>query len=169
MPQLVIPADQEFALTVPSRQAHVRVTENDPIIVKFKQANEATNMRRQELLARPISRLWEKVDGKADAEREYKEQFYLTPYGQRLAVDIYLTMTSCNITDPKGQPLITGEEKTFTEFRRKWGIVWPEWAEAIYSQGCLIVNPSWGGGTEDENEDEAVLTVGEEEAVETAS
>jgi hypothetical protein len=169
MPQLIIPADQEFTLTVASRQAHVRVTEADPIIVTFKQANEATNMRRQELLARPISRLWEKLDGKPDAEREYKEQFYLTPYGQRLAVDIYLTMTSCNITDPKRQQLITGEEKTFSEFRKKWGIVWPEWAEVIYAEACLKVNPSWGGGSDNEDEDEAVLSVGEEEAEETAS
>jgi hypothetical protein len=168
MPQLIIPADREFSLTVDSRQVHVRVTEDDPILVTFRQANEAANLRRQELLARPISRMWEKLDGKPDAEREYKEQFYLTSYGQRLAVDIYLTMTSCNITDIKGQPLITCQEKTFTEFRRKWGNVWPEWAETIYG-ACLQVNPSWGSGSEDENENEVVLTVGEEEAVETAS
>ncbi|MCK6625512.1 MAG: hypothetical protein L6R45_10095 [Anaerolineae bacterium] len=157
MPKLITPTEKEFSLTVDSRYAERQVESDDPIVVKFKQATEATNLRRQEYLARPIKRMWEKDQDGGD---QYREEFQLTPFGKRMAVDVYLTMTSCNITDENGRPVFSGKEKTFEEFLTKWGRLWSEWAETIYG-ACLRVNPTWGFGGEDENADDEALTLGE--------
>lgn len=165
MPKLIAPTEKEFSLTVDSRYPERVVESDDPIVVKFKQATEAVNLRRQEYLARPIKRLWEKTE---DSDSEYREEFSLTPFGKRMAVDVYLTMTSCNITDEAGRPVFSGKERTFEEFLAKWGRLWSEWAETIYN-ACLRVNPMWGLGAMDENTDEDTLTLGEEIAVVAAS
>lgn len=165
MPKLISPTEKEFSLTVDSRYVERRVDRDDPIVVKFKQATEATNLRRQEYLARPIKRLWEKDN---DGDSQYREEFNLTPFGKRMAVDVYLTMTHCNIQDEAGRPIFSGKERTFEEFLAKWGRLWSEWAETIYG-ACLKVNPVWGLGSEDENEDEETLTAGEELAGVAAS
>ncbi len=159
--------EKEFSLTVDSHSPERVVTEADPIVVKFRQVTEATNLRRQEYLSRPIKRLWEK-DGDGAAEPQYREEFQLTPFGKRMAVDVYLSMTSCNITDEAGRPLFTGKERTFEEFLARWGRLWPEWAETIYG-ACLKVNLDWGFGSQDENEDEETLTLGEDDAGVAAS
>ena len=161
MPRLLAPISKEFSLTVDSYHANRRIEAADPIVVSFKQATEATNLKRQEYLARPIKRMWETVESGGDAQ--YREEFNLTPFGKRMAVDVYLTMDSCNIEDEAGQPLFSGKEKTFEAFVSKWGKLWPEWAETIYG-ACLKVNPTWGFGVPDENEDEETLTVGEDAA-----
>lgn len=162
MPRLIVPTDKEFNLTVDSPKAERRVKADDPIVVSFRQATEATNILRQELLARPITRMWE--------DDQYREEFNLTPFGKRMAVDTFLTMTSCNVEDEEGKRLFNFKRKgkTFEEYvTQEWGRLWPEWAEVIYT-ACLKVNPSWGFGVEDENEDEEVLTLGEEPAAEAA-
>jgi hypothetical protein len=164
MPKLIAPTEKAFALTVSSPYPDRRVGPDDPIAVSFRQATEATNLKRQEYLDRPIKRLWEKG---LDGEDQYSEEFKLTPFGKRMAVDVWLTMTACNITDESDAPLFTCKEKTFEEFLRKWGRLWPEWVETI-SGACLRVNPIWGLGVPDENEDEETLTVGEEPAAEAA-
>jgi hypothetical protein len=165
MPRLIVPTSKEFSLIIDSRYADRRVDETDPIVVSFKQATEATNLKRQEYLARPIKRMWEKGQ---EGDDQYREEFSLTSFGKRMAVDVYLTMTTCNITDEDGKPVFSGKEKTFEEFSAKWGRLWPEWAEEIYG-ACLKVNPTWGFGGDDENEDEEVLTLGEDEAAAAAS
>ena len=157
MPKLIAPTEKEFTLTVDSPYANRRIEIDDPIVVSFKQATEATNLKRQEYLDRPIKRLWEKS---LDGDDQYREEFKLTPFGKRMAVDVFLTMTACNITDETDNLIITGKEKTFEEFLRKWGQLWPEWVETIYG-ACLKVNPIWGFGVPDENEDEETLTAGE--------
>ena len=165
MPKLVIPTDRLFSVTVESKHADRRVTEDDPIIVSFRQATEALNLKRQELLARPISRQW-------DEENKYSEQFNLTPFAKRMAVDVWLTMTACNVEGPDGRKLFAFTQlngsakmiaKTLEDFLAVWGRLWPEWCEAIYEK-CLVANPSWGFGTDDENEDEEALTLGEDVA-----
>jgi hypothetical protein len=166
MPRLIVPTDKEFSLTVDSHYANRRVEADDPIVVSFKQATEATNLKRQEYLARPIKRMWEKDEIGGDSQ--YREEFSLTSFGKRMAVDVFLTMTSCNIQDEAGKALFTGREQSFEAFLAKWGRLWPEWAETIYG-ACLRVNPTWGFGASDENEDEETLTVGEEPAAEAAS
>jgi hypothetical protein len=167
MPRLIAPISKEFSLTVESAYASRRVTADDPIVVSFKQATEATNLKRQEFLARPIKRMWEQ--GESGGDSQYREEFSLTPFGKRMAVDVYLTLTACNIEDETGQPLINGKEKTFEAFLAKWGRLWPEWTETIYG-ACLKVNPTWGFGIpDDENEDEDVLTPGEDAAGVAAS
>ncbi|MBE7473123.1 MAG: hypothetical protein DPW09_42780 [Anaerolineae bacterium] len=166
MPRLIAPTEKEFSLTVDSHYAERMVGPDDPIVVKFRQATEATNLKRQEFLARPIKRMWEKDESGADSQ--YREEFLLTSFGKRMAVDVYLTMTHCNITDEAGKPVFTGRERTFEEFLSKWGRLWSEWAETIYG-ACLRVNPSWGFGVPDENEDEEALTEGEEVAGVAAS
>jgi hypothetical protein len=165
MPRLITPTDKEFSLTVESRYSEREVGPDDPIVVKFKQATEATNLRRQEYLSRPIKRMWENGES---GESQYREEFNLTSFGKRMAVDVFLTMTSCNITDEAGRPIFSGKEKTFEEFMAKWGRLWSEWAETIYS-ACLKVNPTWGFGLPDENEDEEALTLGEDIADVAAS
>ncbi len=160
MPKLITPTEKEFSLTVDSRYTERQVTSDDPIVVKFKQATESTNLRRQEYLARPIKRMWEK-DG--DGGDQYREEFQLTSFGKRMAVDVFLTMTSCNITDESGKAIFTGKEQTFEAFLAKWGRLWSEWAEVIYG-ACLKVNPAWGFGGIDENDDDEPLTLGEETA-----
>jgi hypothetical protein len=165
MPKLLAPTSKEFILTVDSRYAERQVDADDPIVVSFKQATEATNLKRQDYLARPIKRMWEKGQ---EGDDQYREEFSLTSFGKRMAVDVYLTMTSCNITDEAGRPVFSGREKTFEEFLAKWGRLWPEWAETIYG-ACLKVNPTWGFGGVEENEDEDVLTLGEEPAAGAAS
>lgn len=166
MPKLIVPTDREFSLTVESRYSARRVGSDDPIVVSFKQATEAVNLRRQELLARPIKRLWEK-SAEGD-DQQYREEFQLTPFGKRMAVDTFLTMTGCNVTDEAGKVLFSFKEKSFEEYLAKWGQLWPEWAEVIYG-ACLRVNPTWGFGGADENEDEELLTEGEEPAAAAAS
>lgn len=165
MPKLITPTDKEFNLTVDSHFAVRRVETADPIVVSFKQATEATNLKRQDLLARPIKRLWEKGQ---EGDDQYREEFNLTPFGKRMAVDVWLTLTACNITDETDRPVFSFKEKTFEEFLGKWGRLWPEWCEVIYG-ACLKVNPTWGFGVSDENEDEEILTVGEEPAAVAAS
>jgi hypothetical protein len=160
MPRLIAPTEKEFSLTVDSYYAERQVGADDPIVVKFKQATEATNLRRQEYLARPIKRMWEKSN---DGDDQYREEFQLTSFGKRMAVDVFLTMTSCNITDESGKAIFTGKEQTFEAFLTKWGRLWSEWAETIYG-ACLKVNPTWGFGGVDENDDDESLTLGEETA-----
>lgn len=166
MPRLIAPISKEFSLTVESTYANRRVEADDPIVVSFKQATEATNLKRQEFLARPIKRMWEKDETGGDSQ--YREEFNLTSFGKRMAVDVFLTMSTCNIQNEAGQPLFSGKERTFEEFLAKWGRLWPEWAETIYG-ACLKVNPSWGFGLPDENENEETLTPGEGEADVAAS
>jgi hypothetical protein len=166
MPRLIVPTDKEFSLTVDSVYANRRVEADDPIVVSFKQATEATNLNRQEFLARPIKRMWERDELEGDSQ--YREEFSLTPFGKRMAVDVFLTMTACNVEGADGRRLFSGKERTFEEFLFKWGQLWPEWAESIYN-ACLKVNPTWGLGVPDEIEDEETLTVGEEPAVAAAS
>jgi hypothetical protein len=165
MPRLITPIEKEFTLTVDSPYPERQVDIDDPIVVKFRQATEATNLKRQEYLARPIKRMWEKGP---EGDNEYREEFNLTSFGKRMAVDVYLSMTGCNITEESGEPVFRGKERTFEVFLLKWGRLWPEWAETIYG-ACLRVNPIWGFGGADENEDEEALTRGEEPAAEAAS
>jgi hypothetical protein len=164
MPKLIVPLDKSFTILIDSRHTERRVEDDDPIVVTFKQANEALNLRRQEMLARPITRMWE--------ETQYREEFNLTPFGKRMAIDVWLTLTSCNIEGPDDKRLFSFSQlngsnkitdKSIEDFLKKWGQLWPEWAEAIYVR-CLEVNPSWGLGGEAENEDEDVLTLGEDDA-----
>lgn len=170
MPKLIVPLDKAHTLTVDSKYAERRVTDDDPIIVTFRQATESLNLKRQEMLARPIKRMW-------NSEDQYSEEFHLAPFGKRVAIDVFLTLTSCNIEKPQGGKLFNFSElngqrkitdKTVEEFLVKWGQLWPEWCEAIY-RACLETNPSWGLGGEAENTDEEVLTMGEEPAGEPAS
>ena len=169
MPKLIAPLDKAFTIIVESKHPEKRVTEADPIIVSFRQATEALNLRRQEILARPINRSWE--------DEKYHEEFVLTPFGRRMALDVWLTLTSCNIETTDGKRLFAFSElngsnkivdKSLDEFLKRWGQLWPEWCEAIYEK-CLEVNPSWGFGGEAENEDEEALTLGEEPAAEAAT
>jgi hypothetical protein len=80
MPRLITPTDQEFSLTVESRYPEREVGLDDPIVVKFKQATEATNLKRQEYLARPIKRMWENGEsgesqtGSVSVERKKSER-----------------------------------------------------------------------------------------------
>ena len=57
---------------------------------------------------------------------------------------------------------------TFEQFNERWGKLPTEWAEAIYER-CLKVNPVWGSGSLDENEDEEILTEGNADAGEPAT
>jgi len=168
MPKLIVPLDKSHTITVESRHVERRVGEDDPIVVTFKQATEALNLRRQEMLARPVARLWE--------DEKYREEFNLTPFGKRMAIDVWLTMTSCNIENADGKRLFSFSQlngsnkivdKSIEEFLKRWGQLWPEWAEKIY-ECCLETNPSWGLGGETENEDEEILTLGEDTAGEPA-
>ena len=160
MPRLLVPIEKEFSIIAKG------LTEDDPIVVSFRQATEAMNLRRQELLAKPVTRSWE--------NDSYQEQLNFTPFGRRMAIDVWLTMTACNIEKQNGDPLFTFQDlnshrkitdKTLDEFLKKWGQLAPEWAEAIYDK-CLLVNPSWGFGPP--NEDEDTLTPEEKKAEETA-
>jgi len=147
MPKLLVPIEKEFTVIAKG------ISEDDPIVVSFRQANEALNLRRQEMLAKPITRSWE--------NEAYQEQLNFTPYSRRMATDVWLTMTACNIEKQNGEPLFTFHDlngtkkitdKTMDEFLKKWGQLAPAWAEAIYEK-CLLVNPTWGFGTADEDED----------------
>lgn len=149
MPALVAPLEKEFKLTPKG------ISPTDPIVVKFKQAREADNIARQEMLSRPITRSWE--------EAGYAEKVQVSVFGRRMAIDVYLSLFACNLVDQNDKPVFTFKEKTLEDFMVKWGMLPPEWAEAIY-EACLRVNPVWGGMPDDEEVDEEPLTLGEEEA-----
>ena len=99
MPKLIVPLDKSYSITIESRHSERRVTEDDPIVVTFKQATEALNLKRQEMLARPITRMWE--------EEKYQEQWSMTPFARRMATDVWLTMTFCNIEGADGKKLFS--------------------------------------------------------------
>jgi hypothetical protein len=161
MPSLIVPLQREFKIIEgPS------LSKEDPLIVTIRQATQGDALKRQEMLSRPVTRKWEGEDGFSVAEE-------LTPFAKRMAVDTWLTMTSCNITMFDGKtplfPLKNGKiQLTFDQFMEKWGQLPPEWAEAIYNK-CLLLNPTWGFGVSDENEDEEALTEGEDAAGEPAT
>ena len=96
MPKLLVPIEKEFSIIAKG------LTEDDPIVVSFRQATEAMNLRRQELLAKPVTRSWE--------NDSYQEQLNFTPFGRRMAIDVWLTMTACNIEKQNGDPLFTFQD-----------------------------------------------------------
>jgi len=141
MPKLISPTDREYKITVKSRHADRVVTEDDPIIVSFRQATEALNLKRQDYLATPINRQWGEGSN-------YSEQVSLVTFSRRKAIDVFLTMSSCNITDANDQPIFAfgnGKllDKTLEEFITKWGKLWPEWGGALWLK-CIETNPTWG-------------------------
>jgi hypothetical protein len=164
MPRLLAPIETEFLITDVDG-----VSPDDPIVVSFKQATEALNLHRQEMLAKPVTRSWQ--------DEAYQEQLSFTPFSKRMAIDVWLTLIACNIERDNGSPLFNFHEiegakkvtdKTLEKFLTKWGKLPPQWAEAIYER-CLRVNPTWGFGGDNEDEDEDVLTPGEEDAGEPAT
>lgn len=147
MPKLISPTDREYKVMVNSRHADRVVTEDDPIIVSFRQATEAINLKRQDYLATPINRQW--ADGNT-----YSEQVSLVTFSRRKAIDVFLTLSSCNITDANDQPVFAFRngkllDKTLEEFLSKWGKLWPEWGDAIWLK-CIETNPTWGFAPQEE-------------------
>lgn len=138
MPKLLNPTDQEYKITVKSKEHPVN--EDDPIIVSFSQATEVLNLKRQDMLSNPVTRQW--------LAEDYKEESKPITFSKRKAIDVFLTLRSCNITDANDQPIFAFRngkllDKTLEEFIFKWGKLWPEWTDAIWLK-CIKTNPSWG-------------------------
>jgi hypothetical protein len=172
MPKLVAPLKKEFRI---KRGPGLSV--DDPIIVGFRQAFEGDVDTRQEMLSRRLERRWA-----GEVDEDYSESLELINPSRQRAVEVYLTLTSCNIkeevpgheSEPEEQrPLrdmftfleansqIRVNAKNFDIFFKKWGQLDPEWALSIHTC-CLIANPTWGMAVYDEEDIEPILTEGEE-------
>ena len=176
MPRLRVPLTKEMTINHFSSKDKAKViTPKDPIIVTFRQATEAENIYRQQLLSTPIVREWvppSTIVKSTDDNPRFQEQVKLTPFSYRMAVDCFLTMIACNIETPSGDLLFDMTKgKTaydhysgISDFLKRWGTLYPEWADLIYAK-CVEVNPSWSlqelEGNEDEEEN--TLSLGEEE------
>ena len=171
MPKLVAPLNKEFRI-----KRGPGLSEDDPIIVGFRQASEADVDKRQEMLSRRLERRWGD-----DADNDYSESLELVNPSRQRAVEVFLTLTSCNIQEEtpghsdkpaeerpwrdvftfaktNGQTRLNA--KNFDAFSKKWGRLDPDWALSIHTC-CLIVNPTWGLAIYDEENIEPVLTEGE--------
>lgn len=174
MPKLRAPIEKEAVISeFHHRDPNIRITLDDPIVVKFRQVREGGIIERQQLLSSPITRQWITEDN--GTEPGYQEQLRLTPAGLRMAIDTYLSMTHCNIEAvsgdlvfdiPKGK---TAAEYygSLQEYLKVWGSLYPEWASLIWEE-CLDVNPSFGFSTAEDDEGDEYATPGEEEASEEA-
>lgn len=162
MPTLAVPLEEEFKIF-----DVVGVEANDPIVVVFRQRTQGDHLRRQEMLSRPVTRAW-------DADNNFSIQESIIPMAKRMAVDVWLTMKSCNIKAEDGKsllfpPKVLNGSGAFADFEARWNRLYPpEWAQAIYNK-CLKLNPDWGFGGPDEIKDEELLTEGEELAGEPAT
>lgn len=163
MPKLVAPLAREFKI-----RGVVGVEDNDPIVVRFKQAREKDVYTRQTMLAQRVERRWAPEDMESFAEIVDA----INP-SRRRAIEVWLTMLSCNVEEeaPNGSlrlmfpsVQLNGTEKLnvkdFDAFERKWGELDPEWALAIHT-ACILVNPTWGIAIYDDEQIEEVLTEGE--------
>ena len=112
---------------------------DDPIVVAFRQATEGSNIEREELLTRKLSRDWE----------ENKDELSMPNQLRRRAVEVFLTVKALNVVDEKGKELIKFKKgrpdyPTFNAFEKVWGEMPPDWAISVHLC-CLATNPSWAG------------------------
>ncbi len=132
------------------------IDEENPILVSFRQATNAEDIKRDEYVSVPITRRY------ASGDDLPSEQFQLKPVALRQAYEVYLTMASCDIIDEDNTPLfkfseVNGARKVagdFSTFQKKWGRLPSSVCDAIYLK-CLDSNPEWGFnfGDDDEGED----------------
>jgi len=155
MPFIPLADTKEYTITPQG------VDEDDPIVVSFKQATEGENAAREEALQSDWFQEYDKSKG-ADYHRV---AIGMTLERERVATEIFLTLTACNIEVPaikqgeyvtdkegnvKSKPLfkfseVNGRRKligTIREFRTKLDTLPSQWVDEIHEK-CIITNPYW--------------------------
>ena len=166
MPKLLVPEKIEMASgDLPG------CDEDDKLVVSFRQATESQKLQRQQLLTKPLRRVWD-TDGDTDSTT-FSEVMEIIPFAQRRMVDIYLTLTGSNIDRQDGKPLFKFRKNkngsleidgTLDEFQNLYGsITQSEWIEFMYDC-CLKVNPTFGFSGDIKENGDNVMLEGEDEA-----
>lgn len=124
------PIEEEFTLEKSDREMG---NEDDPTIVRIKQASEGDNLRRMQL--------WKRFERKMDLSDSSWSVLQDVSPAEVKRKEIYLTMTACNIQKPDGDPLFTFpmDEKAFND---AYALLPPMIADEIYEK-VLAVNITW--------------------------
>ncbi len=139
-------AELEQQFTITSVAGIDEVTEDDPISVVFRQATEYEDRKRASRIIVPVTRIWRDGQDMADEQITYK------PDAETRAVEVFLTMASCDIEDSNGNPLFSfttngksGRQSiigAYEKFEARWGLLPSPVALAIHTR-CLEANPHW--------------------------
>lgn len=165
MPIIPLSEEEEFVITP------VGVTEDDPIVVKFRQATEGDNRKRESEIQ---GRWWQELDETSEIRRIAIDTA-LTRH--RVAIELYLTLSACNIEVPvikkgevvrdddgnvKTRPLFTFKQasdgthrvtdSTLKEFTKRLDQIPSQWVDAIH-KCCIETNPYWSPIYVKEDED----------------
>jgi hypothetical protein len=135
------------------------ITEENPIVVSFRQATGEETDKRQVFNFTPFTRTYSDESNYGIDKYEAAGK----PVGERWAYDIWLTLTDCDIEaqDEKGAtgPMfkfseINGVRKVagaFEPFYKRFNTLPDALREAIHD-ACLECNPTWAGGQEETEE-----------------
>lgn len=139
MPTYVAPIEKEFVITEGEG-----LSKSDPLVVKIKQVSEGGNLRREELLPKVLRRSFNDEQDEIPITSAYKAR----------AVEVYLSMTYCNINYADGEPMFPTKPDgslafaSFDDFLKAWGKITPDWAYRIHLC-ALYVNIAWAGDDKD--------------------
>lgn len=133
----------------------------DPIEVTFRQATRYEISDRQSRLSDASSSIITWEGDVAQNRIKNATQTY------RQSLDLFLTMTACNIQSEDGKPLFQfGDNKrgkravdSQSEFDKKLCLLDPTWVDEMYDR-CLFVNPDWGESAYIEDDDVVLDTKG---------
>ncbi len=177
MPIIPLAQEEEFTIIIPGE-----VEEDDPIVVKFRQATEGDNRAREKELQ---GKWWQEIDDNTNVRRVAVEAALSR---NRAAVEMYLTMSYCNIQVPvlkKGEPVLDEDgvpktkplftftnkngvhrvtDRSLRDFMAKLDRIPSPWVDKMHEK-CLEVNPYWSpfftGGKKQDEADAAVMSPGE--------